>query len=199
MPLLKFFLSESATYLLKNWRYVLIGIIAAVIGFQVHSCVHSCPKCPEIKPSVVTRYDTVKVKDTARGSVPVAVVSRVTFRKVVRPVIQPAVIEDTTPAYVPDTSYCYEAQWSEKDGAAIGIKVCSVILPQTKPPDWTLQKSYVAPPRIEKTIMVTDTIYAPRKRWVLSIGAQGGYGYGAFGWSPQIGVGLQIGYKLGEF
>jgi hypothetical protein len=143
------------------WKWIAIVILCVILGMKIQSCVHHCPKCPEGRgSSVAVRIDTVYCHDTTRGPVttPTTVTPHITYHKVIQPEIKPTAVDTPKPVIVPDTSYCYENQWTENDGAKIGIKVCSAILPEIKPMDWAPVRTYIPPPQIVKEIRRTDTI-----------------------------------------
>ena len=186
----------------KYWPYLALGIVIWFFGEYVGYGCHKCPVISGSSRDTVVR--TVQIHDTLRAKVQdtaIHVVPVVTYHKVIEPVIKPTVPADTPkPAViVACTTYCYDAIKRQADSAVIGIHVCSAILPQTKPPDWSLEISYQRPPIVERTITVKDTVSAPVKHWNISLGTGAGYGRAGNFSGFTVSAGLYIGYSIKQF
>jgi hypothetical protein len=182
----------------KYYAAFLIGAVIFWIGGMSRM---SCHHCPTIQGhSETVKWDTIWKHDTIKGPLPA---SSISVKPNIKPIFVAAIKPDSSlkPIEVQqDTQYCYETQWAESDSAKIGVKICSYILPQKKPVDFTFDKWYVAPPAIVKTLTVKDTVAAPMKKFYVGVGGGVGYGIdatGRKGWNTNVGV--QFGIALKQF
>lgn len=123
--------------------------------------------------------DTVIVRDTVRERYPEPVVEYRTHNVYVPvPVVERDTIRDTVLVELPITEREYKSDeyYAIVEGYDPRLKYIEVY-PRT---------AY---------INTTETI-SKRKRWGVSLGVQGGYGFTPKGWQPYAGVGVTFGYTF---
>lgn len=153
----------------------LVIFIGAVVGAFIFG---RATKDTSIVRTEVVR-DTIIVRDTIRESYPVEV-ERVVVRteRVEMPIVHRDTIRDTMWVELP-----IEEREYESDNYRVVIGGYNAYL-----------KSVDVYPTT-KYIGTTETI-TKRKRWGVSLGVQGGYGYTPKGWQPYAGVGVSFGYNF---
>lgn len=161
----------------------LVIILAAIIF--VGSCVGSfffgrATKSTSIVSTEVER-DTIVVRDTLRESYPVEVqreVVRTEYKYLTRVERDTITMRDTILMEIP----IEEREYKSKDYRA----VVSGYNPYLKSIEVYPETRY---------INTTETI-KERKRWGVTLGVQGGYGYTPKGWQPYAGLGITFGYTF---
>lgn len=161
----------------------LIIILAAIIF--VGGCVGSfffgrATKGTSIVSTEVER-DTIVVRDTLRESYPVEVqreVVRTEYKYLTRVERDTITLRDTVFVEIP----IEEREYKGKDYRA----VVGGYNPYLKSIEVYPETRY---------INTTETI-TKRKRWGVTLGVQGGYGYTPKGWQPYAGFGVTFGYTF---
>ena len=123
--------------------------------------------------------DTIVVRDTIREYYPREVVKTIVrTERVEVPIVRCDTIRDTMWVELPieNKEYKSEEYYAIVEGYNPMLKYIEVY-PRT---------SYIT---------TTETI-KERKRWGVSLGIQGGYGYTPKGWQPYAGVGVSFGYSF---
>lgn len=160
-----------------------IAILAAIIF--VGGCVGSfffgrATKSTSIVSTEVER-DTIVVRDTLRESYPVEVqreVVRTEYKYLTRVERDTITMRDTILMEIP----IEEREYKSKDYRA----VVGGYNPYLKSIEVYPETRY---------INTTETI-KERKRWGVTLGVQGGYGYTPKGWQPYAGLGITFGYTF---
>ena len=160
-----------------------IAILAAIIF--VGACVGSfffgrATKATSIVSAEVER-DTIVVRDTLRESYPVEVqreVVRTEYKYLTRVERDTITMRDTILVELP----IEEKEYQGKDYRA----VVGGYNPYLKSIEVYPETRY---------INTTETI-TKRKRWGVTLGVQGGYGYTPKGWQPYAGLGITFGYTF---
>lgn len=161
----------------------LVIILAAIIF--VGGCVGSfffgrATKSTSIVSAEVER-DTIVVRDTLRESYPVEVqreVVRTEYKYLTRVERDTITMRDTILVELP----IEEKEYQGKDYRA----VVGGYNPYLKSIEVYPETRY---------INTTETI-TKRKRWGVTLGVQGGYGYTPKGWQPYAGLGITFGYTF---
>lgn len=183
---------------LTRWLFLAFFACGAIFGLFSERVLHKCKPCPEIKPGVVTLYDTIYRPDPQS-----AVIEKPAIKKKAKPVVNyvkkkseeegaTCVIEE-----IADTENCYEAVRTFSDGAQVVSLACSRAFPVEPPPDLNFGVDYQPPPiRIQERLRI-DTVSAKlRRKWItLSAGPYVGYGTKGI----DAGVGVQLGIKIKEW
>ena len=123
--------------------------------------------------------DTIVVRDTIREYYPREVVKTIVrTERVEVPIVRCDTIRDTMWVELPieDREYKSEEYFAIVEGYNPMLKYIEVY-PRT---------SYIT---------TTETI-KQKKRWGVSLGVQGGYGFTPKGWQPYAGVGVSFGYNF---
>lgn len=160
-----------------------IAILAAIIF--VGGCVGSfffgrATKSTSIASTEVER-DTIVVRDTLRESYPVEVqreVVRIEYKYLTRVERDTITMRDTILVEIP----IEEREYKGRDYRA----VVGGYNPYLKSIEVYPETRY---------INTTETI-TKRKRWGVTLGVQGGYGYTPKGWQPYAGLGISFGFTF---
>ena len=159
-------------------------LIAILFGIIFVGCVVGAfffGRATKVVEEVDTRIerDTIIVRDTIRQYYPKEV-ERVVIRteRVEVPIVRCDTIRDTMWVDVPIEAREYKSEeyYAIVEGYSPMLKYIEVY-PRT---------AYIT---------TTETI-KERKRWGVSLGVQGGYGFTPKGWQPYAGVGVSFGYSF---
>lgn len=161
-----------------------IAILAAII--LVGGCVGSFffGRASVKDTSVVStkvKRDTIVVRDTLRESYPVEVereVVRTEYKYLTMVERDTITLRDTILVEIP----IEEREYKGKDYRA----VVGGYNPYLKSIEVYPTTKYIN----------TTEIIKERKRWGVSLGVQGGYGFTPKGWQPYVGVGVSFGYSF---
>lgn len=183
---------------LTRWLFLAFFACGTMFGLCGERVLHKCKPCPEIKPGVVTLYDT-----TYTPAPQSAVIEKPAVKKKSRPVVDyvkkknadegtPCVIEE-----IADTENCYEVVRTFSDGAQVAALACSRAFPVEPPPDLNFRLDYQPPPiQIQERLRIDTVSVKLRRKWVtLSAGPYVGYGTKGV----DAGVGIQLGIKIKEW
>ena len=138
--------------------------------------------------STKVERDTVIIRDTVRESYPAAVDKK----KVGSVAVKAPVVATPAKDKARDTVYIRDTVWVElsMEEREYKGKDYRAVVGGYNP---YLKSIEVYP--TTKIVNATQTI-KERKRWGVSLGVQGGYGFTPKGWQPYAGVGVSVGYNF---
>lgn len=161
----------------NRWIAILGGIVVLALVVGAFFFGRSTMRVDNVETRI--DRDTIVVRDTLREYYPKEVVRDVVrVERIEVPVVVRDTIRDTVWLSLPIESreYQNEEYYAIVEGYNPMLKYIEVY-PRT---------SYIT---------TTETI-KQRKRWGVSLGVQGGYGYTPKGWQPYAGVGVSFGYNF---